>query len=79
MSAVKIRPAVLNLELAKRGWHASDLAHASRLSPATVSAAVRGRSTPNRTLRRIAEALSRQPVVIEIAALLGSDLEQRTA
>lgn len=54
---------MLQLELGKRGWHFADLARAAGVSPATLSAANRGARISNRTLRRIAEALNRQPIV----------------
>jgi transcriptional regulator with XRE-family HTH domain len=54
---------VLHMELRKRGWHFVELARASRVSQAPLSAAVLGARISSRTLHRIAEALNRQPIV----------------
>jgi transcriptional regulator with XRE-family HTH domain len=53
----------LEHELARRGWSALDLARAARLSPATVSAARRGRRVHASTLRRMVLALHKAPIV----------------
>jgi DNA-binding Xre family transcriptional regulator len=63
VSGTRIRVDVLHIELGKRGWHASDLARAAGVSEATLSAANRGARISPRTLRKIVEALNRQPVV----------------
>ena len=60
---IRVRTEVLRIELAARGWTSLDLAHAAGISPATVSAAIHGRRISARSLRRMAEALQRQPVV----------------
>jgi transcriptional regulator with XRE-family HTH domain len=60
----------LDRELARRGWTANDLAAASGVSPATISAARRGRPVNHRTLRRIADALVKAPIVSGVEALL---------
>jgi hypothetical protein len=44
-----------------RGWDAIDLARQSRLSPATVSAALAGKPIAARSVALIAEALVRVP------------------
>jgi DNA-binding Xre family transcriptional regulator len=60
----------LDRELACRGWTANDLAAAARISPATISAARRGRPVNHRTLRKIADALIKVPIVSGVEALL---------
>ena len=70
MSGTRIRIEVLQIELGKRGWHFSDLARAAGISAATLSAANRGDRISPRTIRRIAEALSRQPIVAGVEELL---------
>ena len=60
----------LDRELACRGWTANDLAAAARVSPATISAARRGRPMNHRTLRKIADALLKAPMVIGVDVLL---------
>jgi transcriptional regulator with XRE-family HTH domain len=60
----------LDHELACRGWTANDLAAASGVSPATISAARRGRPMNHRTLRRIADALVKAPLVAGVEGLL---------
>ena len=60
----------LDRELACRGWTANDLATAARVSPATISAARRGRPMNHRTLRKIADALVRAPVIAGVDVLL---------
>ena len=62
----------LDRELAYRGWTAGDLARAAGISAATLSGARNGRRVSHRTLRLIALALSRAPVVAGIEALLSS-------
>jgi transcriptional regulator with XRE-family HTH domain len=63
-------PIRLDRELARRGWNATDLAKASRVSVGTISAARRGRAVSNATLGKIAEALRTAPVVDGIDVLL---------
>jgi transcriptional regulator with XRE-family HTH domain len=63
-------PMRLDRELARRGWNATDLANASRVSVGTISAARRGRAVSNATLGKIAEALRAAPVVDGIDVLL---------
>jgi transcriptional regulator with XRE-family HTH domain len=63
-------PVRLDRELARRGWNATDLAKASRVSVGTISAARRGRAVSNATLCKIAEALRAAPVVDGIDVLL---------
>jgi DNA-binding Xre family transcriptional regulator len=70
---VRINPARLDRELARRGWSATDLANASGCSPSTISGARRGRTVTNDTLRKICEALQGAPIVPGVDSLL--DLE----
>jgi len=51
----------LRSEMIRRGWAASDLAHESRLSNATISSALAGRPIAARSLALIAAALMRVP------------------
>jgi transcriptional regulator with XRE-family HTH domain len=67
---VRISPARIDRELARRGWSATDLARASGCSPSTISGARRGRQVTNETLRKIADALLSAPVVPGIDVLL---------
>lgn len=60
----------LDRELACRGLSAEDLAVAAGVSPATVSAARHGRRISAPTLRKLALALSRAPVIPGVADLL---------
>ena len=68
--ASRLSSARLDHELACRGWTASDLARASGVSPATISAARRGRPVAHSTLRRLADALVRVPLVPGVEELL---------
>jgi transcriptional regulator with XRE-family HTH domain len=67
---VRISPARLDRELARRGWNASELAKASGCSPSTISGALRGRRVNNETLRKIADALLSAPIVPGVDSLL---------
>ena len=60
----------LDRELACRGWTASDLAAATGISPATISAARHGRPLNHKTLHRIADALVKAPMVAGVEDLL---------
>jgi transcriptional regulator with XRE-family HTH domain len=66
-----IDPARLERELARRGWNASDLAAASGISVATISAARHGRHLANATICKIADALLKAPVIPGVDDLLG--------
>ena len=63
-------PSRLDRELARRGWNATDLAKASGISVATISAARRGRPVSNATLCKIADALRSAPVIEGVDLLL---------
>ena len=67
---VRISPARLDRELARRGWNATELAKASGCSPSTISGALRGRKVNSETLRKIADALLNAPVVPGVDSLL---------
>ncbi len=69
--ATRMQPARLERELARRGWNATDLAKASGISVATISAARHGRPVANSTLCRIADALRMAPVIPGVDDLLG--------
>jgi transcriptional regulator with XRE-family HTH domain len=49
----------LRFEMIRRGWSASDLARESRLSPATISAALAGRPIAAKSLDLIGDAFTR--------------------
>jgi lambda repressor-like predicted transcriptional regulator len=70
--SVTVRRAQLRQEMARRGWDAVDLAHAARLSPATISAALSGHPIAARSLTLIADALAHAPVVTAVDLLLES-------
>jgi transcriptional regulator with XRE-family HTH domain len=65
----------LRFELVRRGWSASDLARESRLSPATISAALAGRPIAAKSLDLIGEALTRVPARKAIDALIMGDFQ----
>ncbi|MEA2656925.1 MAG: Cro/C1-type DNA-binding domain [Chloroflexota bacterium] len=67
---VRISPARIDRELARRGWSATDLARASGCSASTISGARRGRQVTNETLSKIAGALLNAPVVPGVDVLL---------
>ena len=66
----RLDPARLDRELARRGWNATDLAKASGISVATISAARRGRPVSNASLCKIADALRNAPVIPGVDNLL---------
>ena len=66
----RLQPARLERELARRGWNATDLATASGISVATISAARHGRPVSNATLCKIADALLKAPVIPGVDDLL---------
>jgi transcriptional regulator with XRE-family HTH domain len=68
--ATRMQPARLDRELARRGWNATDLAKASGISIATISAARHGRPVSNSTLCKIANALRDAPVIPGVDDLL---------
>jgi transcriptional regulator with XRE-family HTH domain len=68
-----IHPGRLRQEMARRGWAPVDLARESRLSPATVSAALSGKPIAERSLALMANALSRAPVLDVVDRLIMSE------
>lgn len=68
--SVVIRPGVLVRELARRGWNLTDLATASGVSTATITAARAGRPVSPGSLRRIAQALAAAPPIDGVDELL---------
>ena len=60
----------LRRELVRRGWNANELAHAARLSNATVSAACRGIAISPTSVRLIVKALMSQPPLPDIDIFL---------
>jgi transcriptional regulator with XRE-family HTH domain len=60
-------------EMTRRGWAATDLARESRLSQATISAALAGRPVAAKSFAHMAKALSRTPVLDIADALIMSD------
>ncbi|HEY1455911.1 MAG TPA: helix-turn-helix transcriptional regulator [Candidatus Dormibacteraeota bacterium] len=69
--SIKLDPARLERELARRGWNATDLARAAGCSAATISGARRGRPINSLTLSRIAGALTQAPILPGIDEILG--------
>lgn len=76
---IRMNPARLDRELARRGWNATDLAIASGCSAATISAARRGRAVTSATLCKIAEALRKAPVVAGVDNLLEPEFAWSTS
>lgn len=60
----------LRRHMLQRGWNAADLARESRLSQATVSAALAGRPVAPSSLSLIAKALLRVPPLELIDSLI---------
>ena len=70
---VVVRPSRLRMELIRRGWSECDLAREARISPATVSAAISGRSISAKSLSLMVEALLKVPTVELIDRLVIDD------
>jgi hypothetical protein len=70
MAGTRVDADRLRLELARRGWYECDLAVAAEISAATVTAALQGKAISARTLRKIALALTKAPVLDQLDALL---------
>jgi transcriptional regulator with XRE-family HTH domain len=67
----------LEREMMLRGWTGADLARESRLSAATVSAALAGRPIAVSSVLLIAQALMRCPMVAMVDFLLPENPPQR--
>lgn len=63
MSGTALKQQRLRLEMARRGLQASDVARLAGLSPATMTAALHGRTVSPMTLLKIATVLTEVPVV----------------
>jgi transcriptional regulator with XRE-family HTH domain len=73
--SVAIHPGRLRYEMARRGWSAAQLARESKLSGATISAALAGRPIAAQSLVLIGEALLRVPPIDAIDSLILGDRE----
>ena len=67
---VRLNVSRLRREMAYRGLNGAEVAALAGISTATMSAAMQGRSVSPRTLRKIAAALARAPVVPGCSDLL---------
>lgn len=73
---IVLYPGRLRLQMARRGWSASDLARESGVSRPTISAALAGRPIAARSVGFLAEAFSRVPAKEAIDELIrGGDLD----
>lgn len=77
--SVPVDPVRLRYEMAIRGLSASDLAREARVSAATISAALAGRSIAETSLRLIAGVLLAVPVDDVIRQLLAAPSTERPA
>ncbi len=68
--SILVHPARLHDEMARRGWAAADLARESKLSQATISAALAGKPIAEKSLSMIAAALLRTPASDVIDSLI---------
>lgn len=75
---VVVHPGRLRLELARRGWSATDLARESGVSRPTISAALAGKAVAARSVGLMAKALSRVPAEPVIDALVLGDRDELT-
>jgi len=71
--SVVVHPGRLRQEMVRRGWAASDLARAARLSEATVSATLAGRPIAAKSLALMGQALSKTPTIGIVDSLIMSD------
>jgi lambda repressor-like predicted transcriptional regulator len=65
-----VHAAHLRREMARRGWAATDLARAARLSQATISTALAGKPIAAQSLALIAKALHKTPIIDNIDSLI---------
>jgi lambda repressor-like predicted transcriptional regulator len=68
--SVSVHPGRLRQEMARRGWGVSDLARESRLSHATVSAALTGQPIAEKSLGLMVKALARVPALEGVDVLI---------
>jgi len=71
--SVTVHAGRLRFEMVRRGWSASDLARESRLSPATISAALAGRPIAAKSLDLIGDSFTRVPSRKAIDELIMGD------
>jgi transcriptional regulator with XRE-family HTH domain len=76
--SVIVHPGRLRHEMTRRDWAATDLARESRLSQATISAALAGRPIAESSLALIAKALSRGPILDVVDVLIMSERPDRS-
>jgi transcriptional regulator with XRE-family HTH domain len=72
---VVLHPGRLKLEMARRGWSATDLARESGVSRPTISAALAGRAIAARSVGLVARAFARVPAEQAIDALIFGERE----
>jgi len=60
----------LRRDIALRAWRPTDLARAAGLNAGTITAVMKGSAVSPRTLRKIASALRRHPIVPGLGDLL---------
>lgn len=70
MTAARINQLRLRREMTSRGWNACDLARLAGLSPATLTAAMKGTPVSPRTVRKLAIAIARTPAIPQALDLL---------
>jgi transcriptional regulator with XRE-family HTH domain len=70
MASAKVNRERLQREMLLRGWDGIDLAFHARVSPATVSHALRGLPVSTTTIRKLALALSNASVIAGAEDLL---------
>ena len=70
MAAARVNTERLRREMLLRGWDGVDLAHYSSVIPGTVSRAIGGRAGSTGTIRKMALALSKSPVILGPVDLL---------
>jgi hypothetical protein len=73
VSGTALKQQRLRLEMARRGLQAIDLARLAGLNPATMTAALHGRTVSPTTLLKIVMALTRVPAVPGVEDLINVD------
>jgi transcriptional regulator with XRE-family HTH domain len=71
--AVRVNQVRLRHEMVRRGWQANDLARAASVSAGTLTAILHGRSVSPHTLRKLAIALTKHPIVPGLEELIDLD------